>query len=81
MKNILRNILNFIRDGKKFPKKEKYSGKDTGTNDVDADKTGTDVNADKTQNKEENTGRFDKPGREKNPDSTGIDTDADKTKK
>jgi hypothetical protein len=41
------------------------------------DKTGTDINSDKTKTgnteKEKGANRFDKPKRETNPDRTGID--------
>jgi hypothetical protein len=51
--------------------------------DEDADKTGTDVDSDKTQtghNKGHDKNKFDKPKRERNPDTTGIDIQPDKTK-
>lgn len=48
--------------------------------DTDADKTGTDINSDKTSSTSSKN-KFDKPKREVNPDKTGIDTNSDKTKK
>lgn len=48
--------------------------------DTDADKTGTDINNDKTTSRSSKN-KFDKPKREVNPDKTGIDINSDKTKK
>jgi hypothetical protein len=48
--------------------------------DTNADKSGTDKDADKTVEKDE-SGKFDKPARETDPDKTGIDKESDKTKK
>ncbi len=48
--------------------------------DNDADKTGTDVSSDSTEERND-THRFDKPKREVHPDRTGIDVNSDKTKR
>lgn len=53
--------------------------------DIDADRSGTDKNSDKTKHinyeeEEHEEDKFEKPKRETNPDKTGIDTEADKTK-
>jgi hypothetical protein len=58
------------------------TSKNEGNNfnkDTDADKTGTDINSDKTKSTSEKN-KFDKPKRETDPDTTGIDIDSDKTK-
>lgn len=53
--------------------------------DKDADKSGSDENADGTQpikrTKRKRIIRYDKPTHEINPDTTGIDTNADHTKR
>jgi len=71
--------------------KKQTTGEETGhandntLPDNDADKTGTDMGADKTQpggaKKGKGASKFDKPKREPNPDRTGIDIHSDKTKK
>ncbi len=64
---------------KRLAAKKASSPADHTQLDNDADKTGTDVNADSTQKR---TGKqtFNKPRREEDPDKTGIDTQSDKTK-
>jgi hypothetical protein len=64
---------------KRLSAKKYGSSSDHTQTDNDADKTGTDVNADNTVKK---TGKqsFNKPRREVNPDTTGIDTKSDHTK-
>jgi hypothetical protein len=56
-----------------------------GKNDNDADKSGTDKNADSTRtggdDRDTEPGKFDKAKRETDPDRTDIDTGSDKTKK
>jgi len=56
------------------------SSSDHTQSDKDADKTGTDVNADSTV-KRTGTQTFNKPRREENPDKTGIDIHPDHSKK
>ncbi len=61
--------------------KKKVPMPDENKHNNDADKSGTDRDADKTEhNGHGKPDKFDKPKRETDPDRTGIDTDSDKTK-